>query len=102
MSLSCPLILKVKKEKGLIEEKDEFDMMEGNQKTLADRLGISPEDIEKKMNEKRRGMYVTIWKIKNLFFILLLINSSLAVREMMQVRKYCQPLFENMFKVHVC
>ncbi|XP_021916597.1 DNA topoisomerase 2-like isoform X2 [Zootermopsis nevadensis] len=45
---------RVKKEKLLSEEKDEFDMMEGNQKTLADRLGTSPEDIEKKLNEKRK------------------------------------------------
>jgi hypothetical protein len=53
----CSLVLKVRKEKGLIEERDEFDMMDGNQKTLADRLGTSPEDIERKMNAKRKGMY---------------------------------------------
>ncbi|PNF31624.1 DNA topoisomerase 2 [Cryptotermes secundus] len=45
---------RARKEKLLIEEKDEFDMMDGNQKTLADRLGTSPEDIEKKMNAKRK------------------------------------------------
>jgi hypothetical protein len=81
----CLPILKVKKEKGLSEEKDEFDMMEGNQKTLADRLGVSPEDIEKKMNEKRKGMYVTVCIVKNIFFLLLLIYCSLATRDMMQV-----------------
>ena len=53
------LVLKVRKEKGLTEEKDEFSMMVGNHKSLADRLGTSPDDIEKKLNAKRKGMYVT-------------------------------------------
>jgi hypothetical protein len=66
----CTRVLKVKKEKGLTEERDEFDMMEGNCKTLVDRLGTSPEDIERKMNEKRKGMYVTVWTNKNLFFFI--------------------------------
>jgi hypothetical protein len=52
--------LKARKEKGLIEERDEFDMMDGNQKTLADRLGTSPEEIDRKMNAKRKGMYIAI------------------------------------------
>jgi hypothetical protein len=56
----CFPVLKVKKEKGLNEERDEFDMMDGNQKTLSDRLGTSPEDIERKMNAKRKGMYCLI------------------------------------------
>lgn len=46
-----------------MEEKDEFDMMDGNQKTLADRLGTSPEDIEKKMNAKRKGMCNGVWAL---------------------------------------
>lgn len=36
-------------------------MMDGNQKTLADRLGTSPEDIEKKMNAKRKGTCNAVW-----------------------------------------
>lgn len=47
---------RVRKEKGLIEDKDEFSMMVGNEKTLADRLGTSPDDIEKKLNAKRKDM----------------------------------------------
>lgn len=64
--------MKVKKDKGLSEEKDEFDLMDGNQKSLVDRLGTSPEDIEKKMNAKRKGMYVTVGTIKNLIFLILI------------------------------
>jgi hypothetical protein len=56
--------LKARKEKGLVEERDEFDMMDGNQKTLADHLGTSPEDIERKMNAKRKGMYIAVWAVK--------------------------------------
>jgi len=48
-------------------------MMVGNEKTLADRLGTSPDDIEKKLNAKRKGMYVIVRAIKNLCFWLLLI-----------------------------
>jgi len=58
--------LKVRKEKGLIEDKDEFSMMVGNEKTLADRLGTSPDDIEKKLNAKRKGTYVTVKAIRDL------------------------------------
>jgi DNA topoisomerase-2 len=47
---------RARKEKGLIEDKDEFSMMVGNEKTLADRLGTSPDDIEKKLNAKRKDM----------------------------------------------
>ncbi|XP_014218096.1 DNA topoisomerase 2 isoform X3 [Copidosoma floridanum] len=40
---------KVKKEKGVVEEKDEFDaLIEGNAKTLDDRVGSSPDKQEKK------------------------------------------------------
>jgi hypothetical protein len=60
----CSPVLKAKKDKGLIEERDEFDMMDGNQKTLADRLGTSPEDIERKMNAKRKGMCVAVWAVE--------------------------------------
>jgi hypothetical protein len=67
------LVLKVRKEKGLIEEKDEFNMMVRNDKSLADRLGTSPDAIEKKLNAKRKGMYVTIRAIKNLRFCLQLV-----------------------------
>jgi hypothetical protein len=66
--------LKVRKEKALIEDKDEFSMMVGNEKTLADRLGTSPDDIEKKLNAKRKGMYVIVRAIKSLCFCLLLIS----------------------------
>lgn len=63
----------MRKEKGLIEDKDEFSMMVGNEKTLADRLGTSPDDIEKKLNAKRKGTYVTVRAVRNLCFCLLLI-----------------------------
>ncbi|KAJ8686672.1 hypothetical protein QAD02_022466 [Eretmocerus hayati] len=46
---------KVKKEKG-VEDKDEFDaLVEGNAKSLDDRLGSSPEKLEKK-GKKGKGM----------------------------------------------
>lgn len=64
----------MRKEKGLVEDKDEFSMMVGNEKTLADRLGTSPDDIEKKLNAKRKGMYVVVRAIKNPCFCLLLIS----------------------------
>jgi hypothetical protein len=66
-------VLKVRKEKGLIEEKDEFNMMVANDRSLAGRLGTSPDAIEKKLNAKRKGMYVTVRAIKNLCFCLWLI-----------------------------
>lgn len=58
----------MRKEKGLVEDKDEFSMMVGNEKTLADRLGTSPDDIEKKLNAKRKGMYVMLRAVKSLYF----------------------------------
>jgi len=64
----------VRKEKGLIEDKDEFSMMVGNEKTLADRLGTSPDDIEKKLNAKRKGMCVIVRTIINLCFCLLFLS----------------------------
>lgn len=66
--------MKARKEKGLIEDKDEFSMMVGNEKTLADRLGTSPDDIEKKLNAKRKGTYVIVRVIGNLCYSLLLIS----------------------------
>jgi hypothetical protein len=63
---NCSPVLKVKREKELIEERDEFDMMEGNRKTLAERLGTSPEDIEKKMRAKQKGTYITVGVVKSL------------------------------------
>jgi hypothetical protein len=60
------LVLQVRKEKVLTEDKDEFSLMVGNEKSLADRLGTSPDDIEKKLNAKRKGMYVTVRAIKNI------------------------------------
>jgi DNA-binding transcriptional regulator YdaS (Cro superfamily) len=50
------IVLQVRKEKVLTEDKDEFSLMVGNEKSLADRLGTSPDDIEKKLNAKRKGM----------------------------------------------
>jgi len=64
----------VRKEKALIEDKDEFSMMVGNEKTLADRLGTSPDDIEKKLNAKRKGTYLIVRTVRNLCFCLLLIS----------------------------
>jgi hypothetical protein len=54
------LVLQVRKEKVLSEDKDEFSLMVGNEKSLADRLGTSPDDIEKKLNAKRKGVYATV------------------------------------------
>jgi hypothetical protein len=69
----------VKKEKLLVEERDEFDMMDGNQKTLADRLGTSPEDIERKMNAKRKGMIgmtvYWVWICNQIFDLLQLTHN---------------------------
>lgn len=49
-------VKRARKEKLSNEEKDEFDLLEGNRKTLTDRLGTSPEDIEKKLNAKRKDI----------------------------------------------
>jgi hypothetical protein len=65
-------VLEVRREKGLTEDKDQFSMMAGNDKSLADRLGASPDDIEKKLNAKRKGMSVVVRTIKNLCICLLL------------------------------
>jgi len=90
--------VKVRKEKGLIEDKDEFSLMVGNEKTLADRLGTSPDDIEKKLNAKRKGVYVIVSAFKNLCFCLLLISMKMLYH----IESGCAHLYWGSPKFRIC
>lgn len=53
----------VKKEKDILEEKDEFDtLVDSNTKSLEHRLGNSPEKLEKKATPKK-GWKILIHKL---------------------------------------
>lgn len=56
----CLLYINVQRKKDELDDKDEFDVLaEEGQKTLADRLGTSPEMIEKKSKVKRGNILTT-------------------------------------------
>lgn len=53
--MCCKFVQQIKKE---VEEKDEFDaLLESNVKPLDDRLGNSPEKLEKKIASKKGTVY---------------------------------------------
>ena len=72
----------MKKEKLDADEKDEFDLMDKNQRSLTDQIGTSPDDIEKKLNAKRKGniiynsgiiisvisLYLTVQSIDGIYY----------------------------------